>query len=602
MTNDKILIHLAVLFGFSVSVMLAVISKSAHFLTGILITLTILTFIFANQNFKKELRFLKKILVRNHLKVLLKLIRNNFGVFIIVSFYLGLAMTTLTWGAPNPTHPFPHHMDEWHQLQAMRALFTQGSNNVEGAAYGTILNYILSGLYVAVFSLFGVIDPRAIQSSVDNLSEQMRIFGILRLGVAMYGAGALLLFSYISSHYFGLSKYLSAFLLLTTPVFLLLGNYFKYDITLIFFILLSFLFTLRYTEKPNTERFILMCIACAVAFCIKMSAVALLPIPFAALLLFEKGIRQVVIKVFLGIGVISSVVLTVGMPDFFFKLNEYQALLSSNTEISLGFNDVFTISQSFPYYAVFHMFPILYGYGLFIVYLVSIPATILLCIKKPEFRKLILLLLALQLLFFITLLQLKWQMGSNRPLVLVPFVIISVLLYLKYFLMSRFLALSIVVFLVVLQIIQATSFLAIKYNTPIQEGFGKLMREEIEYGKTIGIENIPLYQFLPDLIIKEFYLVQYNVENNNFYKYKIINQNDVEYPEFIVISNASIAQDYYRSSSKQNIINKLKKNGYQESFKLKTDLKTFSLFGNSFDYYFAGLLAMPYDITAYEKK
>ncbi len=602
MNLNKFLIATFVTFGFISSLVLLATSKASHFLPGLTLNAIFLCSIFyKSKNNLKKIRLTKPSL-GSLFKKTNTIIRSNFLVFLLISIYVSLGMVSLTWGSPNISHPFPYHMDEWHQLQSLRSLYENGSNNVDGAAYGTFLNYILAGFYVAFFTLLGIINPQAISSSVDNLSSQTLIFGILRMSVLLYGIGALTIFSYICKKYFSVDNRIGVFLFISVPVFLIISNYFKYDITLIFFILLAFLFTLRFGEKPNMESYILMCISCTASFSIKMSSIALLPLPFIALALYISDNKERIRYVLIGLGVIAATTVTVGMPDIFSKITEYKLLLSSNTDSIYKFNELYKLKEPFALYAVLRMFPTLFGYGLFILSIVSIPAVLILSIKNSKLRKKIVILVAILVLFAITLLQLKWHMGGNRSLVLVPFLIISSLLFLKHFVKNKSIYLLLTVFLVVMQTVQIIGFLQIKFDKPIQERASTVINSKIGRGSTIGLENIPIYQLLPDLIVKEFYFNQYKMGDKNKYKYKIITENDESFPRYVILSNAYIAQNHFNFSSKENIAKKLHNLGYGKFFEVKTNLHIFSLFGDEFDYYFSGLLAMPYDITVYEKK
>lgn len=178
-----------------------------------------------------------------------QVILNNKGVTVIIFVYVLAMLSVISYGIPNANHPFNYFMDEWHQSQSVRDLFKYGTPNISGAANGSIFQFFLTGIYLIPFQIFGVINLFAIKSSVINLDLQFRLFEILRLNTLIFGIGSITLIAYISKKYFRLNSFLTAFLFVINPLWLMLSNYFKYDIALMFWILVSMLFLL-YNLKP----------------------------------------------------------------------------------------------------------------------------------------------------------------------------------------------------------------------------------------------------------------------------------------------------------------------------------------------------------------
>ena len=56
------------------------------------------------------------------LQTLLSTIKNNKSVTGLIIFYIVLMLSLINWGIPSNNHPFTYFMDEWHQLQAVRAV------------------------------------------------------------------------------------------------------------------------------------------------------------------------------------------------------------------------------------------------------------------------------------------------------------------------------------------------------------------------------------------------------------------------------------------------------------------------------------------------
>ncbi|MBI3887880.1 glycosyltransferase, partial [Candidatus Microgenomates bacterium] len=45
------------------------------------------------------------------------------SLLFIITLYICIVAMTFSWGAPNASHPFPYHMDEWHQFHAVGTTF-----------------------------------------------------------------------------------------------------------------------------------------------------------------------------------------------------------------------------------------------------------------------------------------------------------------------------------------------------------------------------------------------------------------------------------------------------------------------------------------------
>lgn len=109
------------------------------------------------------------------------------GISLIILFYILAMLSVIHWGIPNPDHPFNYHMDEWHQFMSVKEVFKHLSNNVPGAAHGTMLQFIITGFYLVPFYVLHIIDPFALKNSISNLGMQEEIFTILRLNSLIFG-------------------------------------------------------------------------------------------------------------------------------------------------------------------------------------------------------------------------------------------------------------------------------------------------------------------------------------------------------------------------------------------------------------------------------
>lgn len=533
--------------------------------------------------------------------------KSNLSVLFLICIYIVIQFAQINWGIPNASHPFPYHMDEWHQLQALRGTFLEGSPNIEGAAHGTILQFVLSGLYLIPFVALGIINPSSIASSVDNLQLQSSLFVILRTNTIIYGIGVVLLISYVAQRYFKVNKTIAAFLTVFNPSFILLSNYFKYDISLLFWICVSFLTILRFIEKPILLRYVISSIAVAVAISVKVSALPLVLVLLSSLFIANKTRHLRNFLIYFSLGILSFFVFlyALGLPDIFKAYGEYVFYISDNTTDVEGFSQIFTIEKPFILYVFQNMFPTLFGSALFYMSTISIFLLLLSFSKQNKaVKKNLAVLLIYILVFSLSLLSMKWQFGSNRALVLLPFIVIGSLILIKMFMRSvknKILSLAMLILLLSFQLFQTIGFTSIKIDKPIQVKTSSYLERNLPKGSVIGLENIPLYQHMPELVVKEFYFKQYGKKNDQLFDYKIVSSKDKEYPRFVLISNATIAQNYFKDTEKKQLIKSLLEKNYIVKKSEKINLYLDKYFGNEFDYYLSGLIAMPYDITIYEK-
>jgi hypothetical protein len=123
---------------------------------------------------------LKKLRIGSFLLIFL----HNKLVTIIIVIYILLMLSIINWGNPNLNHPYNYHMDEWHQFMAVKSLYQHGTPNVEGAAHGTVFQFILSGIYLVPFIMLHIIHIGLLKVS---LVEQNTLFIILRINTLLFG-------------------------------------------------------------------------------------------------------------------------------------------------------------------------------------------------------------------------------------------------------------------------------------------------------------------------------------------------------------------------------------------------------------------------------
>ena len=176
----------------------------------------------------------------------LKLVKEDTGVFLIIFAYVATTLLLIKWGVPNINHPFNYAMDEWHFSQSLRAFVTHGTGLVSGAANIPFYHIISSIIFLVPFYLFSIVNPLAIKSSVDNLPLQQVLFGILRLHTLLYGVLSVWVIYDLLKKYIKKFSIIFTAIFTFTPIWLLLTNYYKYDITLIFWVVTTLYLLFKY--------------------------------------------------------------------------------------------------------------------------------------------------------------------------------------------------------------------------------------------------------------------------------------------------------------------------------------------------------------------
>ena len=551
------------------------------------------------------------------LKSFFQVIFNNKGVTAVVIVYVLSMLSVISYGIPNASHPFNYFMDEWHQSQSVRDLFKYGTPNLPGAANGSIFQFFLTGIYLIPFQIFGVIDLFAIKSSVINLDLQFRLFEILRLNTILFGILSVILVAYIAKKYFRVNSFVAAFIFVVNPIWLMLSNYYKYDIALIFWILLSFLFFLKYAEKPNFINFLFGGIFSALAMSVKLlSPLPLLMVYILTFFIFTPNYLKKLNYLIIGVSVYILVYLFFGNPDILLgKGNVFEYIYSNVIQAPMRVSN-FVFGMNYWEYYLTKLYPAIFGHPFYISFLLSFCYGMLVLINRRIFKKTKetiyaykyqILLFLVFITFSLSLYLIKTEATNNRVLVLLPFIVLSVTLLINDIYsriknnLLRLVFILIVFSALLFQTIETISWFPIKLSPGPRLEASNWMIKHIPKGTLMGIENIPIYQFLPDIVEKEFYLKQYNEKANYYYQYQVVGANSTTFPKTIIVTNDNIESSFLKQSKKKNLLNKLSKLGYKKIIVFVPDLRFYKIFNSELEYFMSGLVQAPNTISIYEK-
>ncbi len=535
--------------------------------------------------------------------------KNNKVLVLLIIVYIIAMFSVISWGLPSETRPFTYNMDEWHQLSAVRALFEYGTPNVAGSAHGSIFQFFLSGIYLIPFAILGFVNPFAIHSSIDNPVMQERLFIIMRSNTLLFGVLSLIVLAIIAKKYFNGNSILTVLLFMGTPIWLTLSNYFKYDVSLIFWILLSILSLLHYAKYPTLRNFILSAIPCALSFAAKVSAAPILLIYIFSFFWFTPQFQKKYRYLLIGILVFLALFIVLGIPDLFFRWGDYMEYLFSNIIIGpkqdsnyvLGFSNKWT-------YILFVLFSMAFGHAFYILFFTAFTYWFIKIIKwfyfkKYTYHKNEVFLFVSFVMFLLSLIPLGLGATGNRSLVLLPFIALLSAKFIVNVLKRNKYKLHIAIFigiLVLLQFYESSVVIYAKYSKNVLQKSSEWIVKNIPKGTVIGIENIPIYQTLPDIVLKEYYLNALDKYVKTDYLYKIINASSESLPKIVIVTNRYVHEKYLIRSSKKDLLARLKKENYRIVGEFKPNPQLYNLFRNDLDYYQSGLnFVLP--VTIYEK-
>lgn len=261
-----------------------------------------------------------------------------------------------------------------------------------------------------------------------------------------------------------------------------------------------------------------------------------------------------------------------------------------------------------------HKFPAIFGHILYSSTIFSIlwvsVSTIIDLMRKNFFKfKLKFFLILSFLLFCLSLVPIGITISANRAVVLLPFIVILNLLAFKELstIFKENKLLKVILFLVFVilfsvQLFESYLWVWLKIsNLPEQTSSAWIVRN-IPKQSSIGLENIPIYQFEPDYILKEFYDKQYHSNISTTYSYFVIDSNTKNFPKYIILSNVNYELKYLKKSPKKDLIKKMESDNYTRIAYFPLKLPYYKYFDNYFYYPFLGLFEYPDGISIYEKK
>lgn len=503
--------------------------------------------------------------------------------------YAAIELATIGWGIPGPGRLFTYQMDEWHSVMAVRSVFTKGTNNITGSAAGMMGYFISSGVWLVPFVVTKVIDPGVIKSVVDGLDQQQKLLIVLRLSTIGWGllamAGAAL-----TLREMGVEEKAGKGAIgwwIVAPIWLTLSNYFKYDMAVVAMIWICLWRMMKYLSRPSRRNLAWAGAAAGFGIALKLAGLPLLGIVAWG---WWRGEGRKGWDAVAAAAAFAVIVAGLGMPDvilgkgnWFGQVNDLTRNLPQQVNnLKLGVNFVaFWLAREFP--ALFGHLGWIVGLGGLVVAMGKVMAGN----KKVE--------LAIVGLagFWASIMTLGMGGGGNRATVLIPGLVILGAIGLEK--IKPGWRVWVIVIGMAVQLGEAGGWLAVKASPDPRQTSTVWMESHIEEGKTIGVENIPIYQKLPDKITYEFYKQTYDKTFRGKWKYEVIDAKSAELPGTVVVSDGKFEEKYWIRTPKKDLLARLKAEGYKLTAEFEPVYKDMFMFN------ITNLVPAPTSIEIYQK-
>ncbi len=365
---------------------------------------------------------------------------------------------------------------------------------------------------------------------------------------------------------------------------------------------------LRHSKHPTNRNFFIAAIPSALAVATKLSAVPIVFVYISSFFLFHKSKRNLWTLI-RGVTLFLAIAILVGVPDVLLgKAKGYDNFLYSNI-VNNWDSNLYNISSGhiIKFILVDH-FPLLFGHALYalgcfaVVYWTGV-LLVQFVSKKTIMDKYALFYLFSFFCFGASLIPLRMWATGNRALVLLPFLVLLIVLLFEKIKKSigkrfQFVWHLILGIILILQILESFIWLQFKWQQSPQQKSSFWMQEHIKKGSVVGVENIPIYQKIPDIVLKEFYS---NDKKNTLYSYTIVDNTTKQLPHFIIVSDTTVIPGYLKLSPKKELLVYLEKRRYKKIKEFTPDFSYYSLIGDDFNFVSSGLVAIPSDISIYEK-
>jgi hypothetical protein len=524
---------------------------------------------------------------------------DNVTFVIILILYTIEVLSVLQWGIPGIRIPVAYDLDESATLLSVYDIMHHFTNNMPGSAFGPMFFYLQTGIFLAPFYFLHIIDIKAFTHALiytpAALVEMHRIFIVLRLGSLFINICTLILIYKICKYELKINSLLAVILFITIPVWMIWSVIYRYDVGVVFWIICTLYTLLRYMKNPTRKLYWLNGLIIGFALSTKPTAFPLVPLYIIAYFLFSRRFLKQLSTLCIGLFIICLTFCIVGIPDVLLLGANWGDYVHANIT-----SDTYVYGIPWYIYLLFLHYPLVLGYGLYILFLVTciyfiLQARNIVQNYKQDKNKVFIFLISGFLLFAVSLALLKSHAVGAKLFVILPFLVLlstyAASDILKKYHAYKFLIYIFLACIICIQGVQAYAWYSFIHHIDIRATSSDWISQHIKKSTTFGIEGIPVYQGIPNVLLLD-YQRQLKGEKG-IYKYSTVYNNSPEsmLPQYVVISNAGVTQQYVVTSPKKDLINNLNKYGWHIIASFQPDSSLLRYFGSERDIFFSGAAA-----------
>ena len=151
-----------------------------------------------------------------------------------------------------------------------------------------------------------------------------------------------------------------------------------------------------------------------------------------------------------------------------------------------------------------------------------------------------------------------------------------------------------------MQLYKTSVVIYAKYDKSVLQKSSEWIVKNIPKDTVVGIESIPIYQSLPDTVLKEYYLKGSNKLSETNYSYEVISASSNKLPNIVIITDRHLDEKYLIKSPKKDLLSRLKEENYKVVREFRPNPQLYGLYYSDLDYYLSGLNFV-FPVTIYEK-
>jgi len=406
-----------------------------------------------------------------------------------------------------------YHPDEYFIIKVLASMKPEkfDFNPYQFSVGGVYLYFV--GFFLFLFSKTKIIKlTKDLSFYFFNPEEIGKFYIVGRSITSFYGIGVIILSFLISKKIFKkeISPFLTTILILFSPLIILNSSYMYVDIPGLFWIMMCLYFSIKTIEIPNNKNFFLTGIFSGLACGTKIPLLVSIFIPFlTSVLIYSKDIKKIILS---SIYVIGGFLISFGITNPYFFITYPLPLIELKQHTPLSFSGKFYLCSL--------------GYGIgwfpFILCFVGI------FLNKNNFKEKNYILLFIWCTFYFFFISIFSKNYARYILPVVPPLIILGSYYWLENFKIKILRRIILACCFLYSFFYGLSYksLLIKENTRTEAG--KWIKENIPYGKSIGICEVPWQFQMPPF---DYFAHKVVVTNYDFEKLK------KEMPDYFIISS-----------------------------------------------------------------